>query len=51
MAIRRYLDETDRPRCVWMVDADKKRMQRYVERRLASVIDSTADEIAARKSL
>jgi len=51
MAIRRYLDETDRPRCVWMVDADKKRMQRYVERRLAAVIDSTADEIAVRKPL
>jgi len=51
MAIRRYLNETDLPRCIWMVDADKKRMQRYVERRLAPVIDSRADEIAVRKPL
>jgi hypothetical protein len=34
-----------------MVDAEKKRMQQYVERRLAPVIDSTADEIAVHKPL
>jgi predicted GNAT family acetyltransferase len=51
LAIRRYLEETDLPRCIWMVDAEKKRMQQYVERRLAPVIDSTADEIAVHKPL
>ena len=51
LAIRRYLEETHLPRCIWMVDAEKKRMQQYVERRLAPVIDSTADEIAVHKPL
>ncbi|PEN13909.1 hypothetical protein CRI94_07585 [Longibacter salinarum] len=38
-AMRRQAERTDIPRFIWMIDAENTRMHRFVEGRLASVID------------
>jgi len=38
-AIRRHDERTDIPKFIWMVDAEKERMRRFIDLRLSEVVD------------
>ena len=38
-AIRRHAERTDIPKFIWMVDAEKERMRRFIDLRLSEVVD------------
>lgn len=49
--IRRHAKRTEIPRFIWMVDVDKTRMHRFLDRRLGEVIDDRDKQLLAGKRL